>query len=260
VYASSTWTELDKQKHINGFGGEPDVILLADTYTQCHEPDAGIAAVRILEALGQKIMLLDPGCCQRPRISHGFLREAKEKIKPVVEKLLPWLDKNIPIGVLEPGCASAWTDDIPDLIADDKVALSLKKIKTFEQILLDVLENVKDADRKIKPKSNHILVHGHCHQKSIYGMEAVRTIFSFWPDVKFEEIDSGCCGMAGSFGYEESHYELSKKMAERVLIPSILSKPEAMVIANGFSCRHQIKDFAKKKAVHISEAFEIIKD
>ncbi len=257
-YAKKTWTESHDEFHTPAFTKEPDIILLVDTYTQCHEPASGHAAVRLLEALGQKVMLLDAGCCQRPRISHGFLREAAEKIKPAVEKLRPWLSKNIPIAVLEPGCASAWTDDIPDLLEDNVIALSLKRIKPFEQILLDVLEKVKDANQKIRPKSKLMLVHGHCHQKSIYGMEAVRNIFSIWPEVKYEEIDSGCCGMAGSFGYDSHHYDLSKKMAERVLIPSILSKPDAMVIANGFSCRHQIKDFAKRKAVHIAEAFEII--
>lgn len=256
VYANKTWTDSHKEKHSNKIAGNPDIILLVDTYSQCHEPESGIAAVRVLEALGQKVMLLDAGCCQRPRISHGFLKEAKEKIKPGLEKLYPLLQKNIPIGVLEPSCATAWTDDIPDLIDDDTKAMSLKKIKTFEQILLEVLEKINEGQNNIRPKSHRILVHGHCHQKSIYGMETVRNIFSRWPDVKYEEIDSGCCGMAGSFGYE--HYDLSKKMAERVLIPSILSKPDALVIANGFSCRHQIRDFAQRKAVHIAEAFEIL--
>ena len=89
-------------------------------------------------------------------------------------------------------------------------------------------------------------------------MEPVRSIFAHWPQVDFQEIDSGCCGMAGSFGYEAKHYEISKKMAERVLIPAIEDHPDAMIIANGFSCRHQIEDFANRKAVHIAEAFERI--
>ncbi len=252
TYASKTWTSQHKGISIEN----PDIILLVDTYTQCHQPQSGVAAVQLLEALGQKVMLLDAGCCQRPRISHGFLREAAERVKPAVEKLGPWLEKNIPIGVLEPSCASAWTDDIPDLIENDGVANSLKKIRPFEQLLFDVLKT-NNVSNKIRPKSNHILVHGHCHQKSIYGMDAVKDIFSMWPDVRCEVIDSGCCGMAGSFGYEAKHYDISKKMAERVLIPSLNANPDAMVIANGFSCRHQIADFAGRKAVHISEAFEI---
>ena len=256
-YAAKTWTQYNQQNVGDKFTGTPDIILLTDTYTQCHHPESGHAAVKILEALGQRVMLLDAGCCQRPRISHGLLRDAAEKIKPALKNLSPWLDREILIGVLEPGCVSAWTDDIPDLIHDDKMASALKKIKTFEQILLLVLKNSHGADKKIYPKSKHLLVHGHCHQKSIFGMATVREIFSLWPEVKYEEIDSGCCGMAGSFGYEAKHYDVSKKMAERVLIPAIKSKPEALVIANGFSCRHQIADFADRKAVHIAEAFDI---
>jgi Fe-S oxidoreductase len=171
---------------------------------------------------------------------------------------MPWLEKNIPVGVLEPGCASAWMDDIPDLIADDASAARLKQIKPFEQILLDVLNGIPNGNKILIPKSKEILVHGHCHQKSLFGMELVKDIFARWPEVCYEEIDSGCCGMAGSFGYEARHYDLSKRMAERVLIPAMAQHPEALVIANGFSCRHQIADFAGRKAIHIAEAFELI--
>ena len=203
-------------------------------------------------------MLLDAGCCQRPRISHGFLREAATKVKPGIQKILPWLEKGVPVAVLEPGCASAWTDDIPDLIDDDKAAALLKKIRPFEQILWDVLRKEKTGASAIRPKAKEILVHGHCHQKSLYGMDAVKSIFALWPDVKYTEIDSGCCGMAGSFGYESNHYEVSRKMAERVLVPAIEDHPDALLVANGFSCRHQIADFAGREAIHIAQAFEVM--
>ena len=257
TYASKTWTRTNQKSRKTSAEGMPDIILLVDTYTQCHQPESGIAAVRLLERLGKKVMLLDAGCCQRPRISHGFLREAAERVLPGVKKIVPWLEKNIPVGVLEPGCASAWTDDIPDLISDEKSAALLKRIVPFEQILWDVLRESKEGQTGIQPRAKEILVHGHCHQKSIYGMDAVKSIFNLWPEISFREIDSGCCGMAGSFGYEAKHYDLSKKMAERVLIPTIEDHPEALVIANGFSCRHQIADFSGRKAIHIAEAFEI---
>jgi Fe-S oxidoreductase len=176
-----------------------------------------------------------------------------------VEKLIPWLKKKIPIAVLEPGCASAWTDDIPDLIDNAEHATLLKQITTFEHVLASVLnENIEHA-KKISPKSKQVRVHGHCHQKSIFGMNPVKEVFAHWSDIDFAEIDSGCCGMAGSFGYEAKHYEISKKMAERALIPAIEDHPDAMIIANGFSCRHQIADFAHREAVHIAEAFDLKK-
>jgi FAD/FMN-containing dehydrogenase/Fe-S oxidoreductase len=256
-YASKTWTQMFEKNHKGQSKKDPDVILLVDTYTQCHQPQPGIAAVRLMEALGQNVLLLDAGCCQRPRISHGYLRDAAEKVKPALEKLKPWFTKNLPIAVLEPSCASAWTDDIPDLISDESLAQSLKNIMPFERLLFEVLKKSDHVRHQIYPKSNNILVHGHCHQKSMFGMTAVKNIFSLWPDVSYEEIDSGCCGMAGSFGYEARHYDISKKMAERVLIPSIKAKPDALVIANGFSCRHQIADFGGREAVHIAEAFDI---
>ena len=255
TYATKTWTH--SLKRLTTKTSDPDVILLVDTYTQCHHPQSGMAGVRVLERLGQKVMLLDAGCCQRPRISHGFLRDAAVKVKPAIAKILPWLEKGIPIGVLEPGCASAWTDDIPDLVGDDKTATLLKRIRPFEQILWEVLQKQQD-EFGIRPKGKEILVHGHCHQKSIFGMDTVKSIFALWPDVKYTEIDSGCCGMAGSFGYEAKHFDVSQKMAERVLIPTIEDHPDAVIVANGFSCRHQIADFAGREALHIAEAFDIL--
>jgi Fe-S oxidoreductase len=257
-YAGRTLTQMHPELLSTNYSGEPDVVLLIDTYAECHETSNGQAAIRIFQVLGKKVMLLDAGCCQRPRISHGFLREASEKVKPAVDTVMPWLKKNIPVVVLEPGCASAWTDDIPDLLEDDNAASTLKGIQTFEKVLSRILEEDSAHTNNIKPRSNHILIHGHCHQKSIFGMSPVKKIFEKWPEVKVDEIDSGCCGMAGSFGYESKHYEISKKMAERVLVPAILSHPDALVIANGFSCRHQIKDFAGRKAIHIAEAFDIV--
>lgn len=257
-YAETTWTTVQKQSTSGGDQQTPDVILLADTYTECHHPQSGIAAIRLLEHLGQRVLLLNPGCCQRPRISHGFLKEAQEHLQPALEKLKPWLSREIPIAVLEPGCASAWTDDIPDLINDTTLAESLKKIRTFESLLLDVMQQTKDAASRFRPIASEVIVHGHCHQKSIFGMRDVQSIFAHWPDVKYTEIDSGCCGMAGSFGYEAKHYDLSKKMAERVLIPAVNDHPHALVIANGFSCRHQIEDFSGRRSVHIAEAFEVV--
>ena len=254
-YARQTWTELNAVQSAKSYSEKPDIILLADTYTQCHQTASGVAAVRLLESLGQKVFVVDVGCCQRPRISHGFLREAKKNLEPVVKKLTPWLEMDATIGVLEPGCASAWTDDIPDLIAHDALAERLRSIRTFEQILEALLDQRDVGEIPFKPASDRILVHGHCHQKSLFGMKAVRNIFSRWPHVQFDEIDSGCCGMAGSFGYEKRHYDVSRKMADRVLIPAILSRPDALIIANGFSCRHQIADFAGRKAVHLAEAF-----
>src|SRR5690606_37372054 len=106
VYALRKWTGSYRQHVGNKAPANPDIVLLADTYTQCHNPDTGMAAVRLLEALGKKVLVLNAGCCQRPRISHGLLKEAAARIKSPVQRILPWLEQGIPVGVLEPGCTS----------------------------------------------------------------------------------------------------------------------------------------------------------
>src|SRR5690606_8100098 len=221
VYALRKWTGSYRQHVGNKAPANPDIVLLADTYTQCHNPDTGMAAVRLLEALGKKVLVLNAGCCQRPRISHGLLKEAAARIKSPVQRILPWLEQGIPVGVLEPGCTSAWTDDIPDLIEDDRIAGLLKNIQPFENILLQALRDTDPGRMKIRRTRAAVIGQGHCHYKALYAMDMSRSIFSPWREVKCHIPDSGCCGMARSFGYEETHYDLSKKMAERVLRPAI---------------------------------------
>lgn len=238
-------------------GETPDVILLADTYTLFHAPDQGAAAIRLLEGLGLRVRILDAGCCQRPRISHGFLREAAALTKPVIARVLPWLEKEIPVFVLEPSCASAWTDDLPDLQPDDRVAHLLRRVQTFENVLQDFLTRRPELAGRLLPRADKILLHGHCHQKSVFGMSATRQLFARWPSLRVVEPDSGCCGMAGSFGYEREHYDLSVRMADRVLVPAVHAHPDSLVIANGFSCRHQIADLTGRRAIHTAEMFDV---
>lgn len=236
----------------------PDYILLTDTYTQFHQPESGRAAIKLLQHLGKSVSVLDAGCCQRPKISHGFLREAAEEVKMPVELVIPWIKKGVEIFVLEPGCASAWVDDIPDLINNEDKAKELKKIKTFEQILDRLLSKEPSLVKKIKPVASQIKIHGHCHQKSILGMAPVHNLFQRWPEINAVEINSGCCGMAGSFGYEKGHYEISERMFSRALGPAIEGTPDHVIIANGFSCRHQIMDFADRRSIHLAEAFDLV--
>jgi Fe-S oxidoreductase len=251
VYATQKFSAISH----DGSDDTPDAVMLHDTYMECHETDSGLAALRVFELLGKKLLVLNAGCCQRPRISHGFLREAAKRVEPGIERILPWLQKGVPVFVLEPGCASAWKDDIPDLLRDDMKAEWLKNITTFEHVLAEILRRDPSLADRIRPVHHQIRVHGHCHQKSIFGMQPVRDIMAHWPEIDFAEIDSGCCGMAGSFGYEEKHYDTSRKMAERVLVPALHASPDAFVVANGFSCRHQIQDFAGVKARHIVYMF-----
>jgi len=240
----------------------PKVILFADTYMNYHEPQIGIAATEILKAFGFEIVMANLGCCQRPKISHGFLKSAKEDGTMLAQSLSELMAADTPVVVCEPSCASALNDDLPDLIDDEALAKKMKNgvvsLDVFiENQILDFLNRGKPLP-KMKSKAEKMLLHGHCHQKALYGTGSLKTIFEHVSDADINEIPSGCCGMAGSFGYEKEHYDISKKIGEQSLFPPIRkSSPDTLVIANGFSCRHQIADFTHRKAVHWVEAIEV---
>ncbi len=228
------------------------VVLFADTWTQCHDSHLGRAAARVLQKLGYEVEVVARGCCQRPRISHGHLRKAVAAGQRTVEHLRPWLEKGVPVLVLEPSCASAFTDDLADLLPDVALAQKLKQgVHFLDAWLAEQLRRGEVAPRwKEGRHAGRMLVHGHCHQKALWSTADTVALLQALPGAEVEEIPSGCCGMAGSFGYEKGHYELSLKIAEEVLLPAIRKEPEATVVAPGFSCRHQIADFAGRQALH----------
>jgi Fe-S oxidoreductase len=224
------------------------VVLFADTYLNYHEPQIGIAACKLLEALGFEVILAHVGCCQRPKISHGFLRDAKKEGTKTALKLKPWMDQGYQVVVCEPSCASALNDDLPDLIDDQALGKQLKA----QVLLIDefVANELSSGDYKLRVTAHNIAIHGHCHQKALYGIGALKGIYQ-QAQVSINEIPSGCCGMAGSFGYENEHYEISKKIGEEILFPAVEKlKDQCTVVANGFSCRHQIEHFTGTTAKH----------
>lgn len=237
-------------------GSKNKVALFADTYINYHEPQVGKAAIKLLSDCGYDVLLASVGCCQRPRISNGFLKEAKTDGTQVAEKLMPYINQGIKIVVCEPSCTSALIDDLPDLIEDLNLANALKSnVMAIDVFLANelALGNLKGT---FVAKSSDILLHGHCHQKASFGTIGMKSIYQS-ASTNCQEPDSGCCGMAGSFGYESEHYEVSKKISELVLIPAInKTDKNTIVVANGFSCRHQIHDFAGRKAVHWVESLE----
>lgn len=239
-------------------GSKNKVALFADTYINYHEPQVGKAAIKLLTDCGYEVLLASVGCCQRPRISNGFLKEAKTDGTQVAEKLTPYINQDIKIVVCEPSCTSALIDDLPDLIEDLNLSNALKSnVMAFDVFLADALA-CGQLKGKFVAKSSDILLHGHCHQKASFGTIGMKSIYQF-ASTNCQEPDSGCCGMAGSFGYESEHYDLSKKISELVLIPEInKAGKNTLVVANGFSCRHQIHDFAGRKAVHWVESLEYV--
>lgn len=233
----------------------PQVALFADTYINYHEPRIGKAAIQLLNACGFDVVLADVGCCQRPRISNGFLRDAAKEGNVVAEGLLPFIEKGMKVLVCEPSCITALIDDIPDLIADNNLAIKIQtNVLALDRFLGDAWEKGQLKGSFTSPYSE-ILLHGHCHQKATFGMEGMKKIYNSIEGIKVITPDSGCCGMAGSFGYEKEHYDISKKISELVLIPAVKQLNEtSAIVANGFSCRHQIADFGNRKAIHWVES------
>lgn len=226
------------------------VVLFADTYINFHEPHVGISALQLLNSCGYEVILANIGCCQRPKISHGFLRNAKAEGLKTVEKLKPYMDQGLTVVVCEPSCASALNDDLTDLIDDAELAFQLKNKVMMIDVFLNKEIESGNLDSSFESIAGDILIHGHCHQKALYGTKAMKTLLAKTGKT-IKEIDSGCCGMAGSFGYEAEHYEISEKIGDGILFPAAKAmKPGTTLVANGFSCRHQLEHFTDVKAKH----------
>ena len=231
------------------------VVLFDDTYMNYHQPEVGISAVELLESCGYEVVLARAGCCQRPRISHGFLRDAQRDGEQTLRNLDEFIRRGLKVVVCEPGCASALTDDLPDLIDDEELG---RRVQANVVMIDRFLADEADAGRlrcEFTSPFAKVLIHGHCHQKALFGTTHMKRLLDRVPGLSAKEIDSGCCGMAGSFGYEVEHYEMSIEIGEQRLFPAIRAREDgAAVVACGFSCRHQIQDGTGVRPVHWVQA------
>lgn len=249
-YASEPFYKWFEKHGSNQPKQEKQVVLFADTYLNFHEPNIGISAFELLQACGYEVILANVGCCQRPKISHGFLKEAKKEGQSTLDKLNVYLSKGLKVVVCEPSCASALNDDLPDLIESGELSKQLKEQVMMIDVFLAKEMEAGNIATKLQSISGDISIHGHCHQKALYGTNTMKScIHSNGNSV--DEIPSGCCGMAGSFGYEKEHYALSEKIGESILFPKVRAMKEGTtLVANGFSCRHQIEHFTGVKPKH----------
>jgi len=227
------------------------VVLFNDTFMNYHEPEIGHAAVHVLEALGYQVILANAGCCMRPAISNGLLRMALPRAETVVERLHQFVSQGHKIVGCEPSCVSAIKEDYPDFVRDrvkaKTVAENFLLIEDF--VLLHIEQNGLPANRQNLDAP--ILYHGHCHHKALFGTTASKSALTQMTGSVIQEIDSGCCGMAGAFGYEKRHYDISMKIGERRLFPAVQAASHGQrIVANGFSCRHQIEHATGRKAQH----------
>ncbi len=232
---------------------ERTVVLFADTFADYNEPQLARDAVRVLEAAGYRVILPERRvCCGRPLLSKGLLGEAKALLRQQVDALAPYAEQGLPIIGLEPSCILTFRDELPDLVDDARTAAIASHALLIDEFLARELSDGHLHLPLRNAAGREFLLHGHCHQKALVGTSSALALLRQIPGATVREVDSGCCGMAGSFGYEAEHYDISRKMAERKLMPAVRDlAPTGQVVAMGTSCRHQIADFGQREAKHL---------
>ncbi|HSF21646.1 MAG TPA: 4Fe-4S dicluster domain-containing protein, partial [Burkholderiales bacterium] len=242
-------------------GGE--VVLLIDTFNRYFEPENARAAAAVLQAAGYAVHLpraADGGrplCCGRTFLAAGLVDEARREARRVVETLAPYVERGVPVVGLEPSCLLGLRDEFLSMLPGGASAELAMNAFLFEEFLAREHEAGR-LDLKPGPlREKKALLHGHCHQKAFDAMPAVQKVLGLIPGLEVETIESSCCGMAGAFGYEAAHYGISMKMAELTLLPRVRKAgADELIVADGTSCRHQIRDGSGRPAVHVARVLE----
>jgi Fe-S oxidoreductase len=235
-------------------GRHRDVLLWPDTFNNYFHPETAIAAVEVLESAGYRVVVPDGTmCCGRPLYDYGFLTYAKRLLRDVMRGLRPALDAGTPIVVLEPSCLAVFRDELVNLFPSNEDARRLSKQTFLLGELLHAHGNGYHPPHLERP----VMLHEHCHQKALVQTDDERALLqAMRADV--EALDSGCCGMAGSFGFEADKFDVSMAVGELVLLPAVRrATPDTLIVADGFSCREQIAHATGRRAVHLAEALQL---
>lgn len=253
-FASRTFASwFSKRSSGNGAGSKPQVALFNDCFMNWNYPEVGKAAVSVLEASGFEVILAEKTCCQRPAISKGFLEQAREGAEQNVKLLERYANESIPVVGCEPSCLLTLRDEYADLVqgpATEKVAANAWMLDEFL-----VRQSQAEGYRSpFRANVNKALLHGHCHQKAHIGTAPSIGALGLIPGCEVSEINSGCCGMAGSFGFEKEHYDISEKIGAERLFPAVnAAGADTEVVVTGVSCRQQIGHFTDRKPSHVAE-------
>ena len=248
--------------------GNKGVVLLADTFNAYFENQNLQAALRVLKEAGYRVHIPQKNnsenktkttntcskefCCGRTYLASGMVDQAKETLGELVDHLAPYAEKDIPIIGLEPSCLFTLKDEALVMGFGERAITVSKHAQLLEEFLASEAK-VGKLNLNLKAATRPILFHGHCHQKSFAAVTPAMELLKLIPGAEPKLIESSCCGMAGSFGYEAEHIEVSKQMAELSLLPTIRKSPDSWVVADGTSCRHQIHDGTQRDAVHIAQ-------
>lgn len=241
-------------KENNSIGKNGTVYLFADEFTNYLDTEVGTTTIMLLNKLGYKVIIPHHGLSARTFLSKGMLRKAKKIITQNVEMLKDIISEDTPLVGMEPSAILGFRDEYPELVEKElqEDALRIgKNALLFEEFFMREVKKHKITKEQFTEEKEFILLHGHCQQKAVASTVPLRAMLSFPVNYGVKEIPSGCCGMAGSFGYEKEHYDLSMKVGELVLLPAVReATEETIIVAPGTSCRHQIKDGTGRTAVH----------
>ncbi|HXG16422.1 MAG TPA: FAD-linked oxidase C-terminal domain-containing protein [Calidithermus sp.] len=254
--ASETFEAWFRRRPAVADGARGEVLLFADTFVTYNVPEIGRAAVELLEAAGYRVRLAERKCCGRPLISKGMLDEAREHAAWTVSRLAPAAARGVPIVGLEPSCLLTLRDEWVDLLRTDEARAVARQAFLFEEFL--VRERERGLTLPFQASSRRALLHGHCHQKALVGTGPTVAVLR-WAGFEVSEVDSGCCGMAGSFGFEREHYDLSVWLGNRRLAPAVrAAPPDTEIVAPGMSCRQQIAHLTGRRARHPAEVLRSV--
>ena len=238
--------------HVPRNEAAPRVILWADTFNNHFDPPVAEAAVEVLEAAGYRVEVPKQHlCCGRPLYDHGMLGLAKRLLRQILDTLSPEIEAGVPIVGLEPSCVAVFRDELPNLFHGDERAMKLsQQVYTLGEFLVKAGFEPPKLDRKA-------VVHGHCHQKAIMKMDGEKKLLSRL-GLDYRVPDSGCCGMAGSFGFEKEHYDVSIAVGDRVLLPAVRdAEKDTLIVTDGFSCREQIAQTTDRRALHLAQVIQM---
>jgi len=228
--------------------GPVEIALFNDTWNEYQRPEIGSGATRVFAAAGAKVLLPEVVCCGRPMLSEGLVEQARKNARRNLDILTPTIERGVPLVGLEPSCILTMRDDYKKLLPDDpRVEGLAEATRLFEEAVLEL-----EADLPLT-EGSPVLLHGHCHQKALVGTGPTEKALALAPGTEVEVVDSGCCGMAGLFGYEKGHYDVSMKMGNRRLFPAVREAEGRVVVAPGTSCREQIRDGTGRRALHPAE-------
>jgi Fe-S oxidoreductase len=232
------------------------VVLWPDTFNNYFHPETAVAATEVLEAAGCEVVVPATSmCCGRPLYDYGLLTAAKDTLRDVMRGMREHLDRGTPIVVLEPSCLAVFRDELVNLFPNDEDA---KRLSSQSYLLSEFLRKKKPA---FAPRFvGHVMLHGHCHHKAVATLNDEEALLRNM-GAELESLDSGCCGMAGSFGFERDHYDVSQQVGELVLLPAVRrASPDTLIVADGFSCREQIAQGTHRRAVHLADALRLALD